>query len=82
VFHTVQPGYADGFRCDEGGNIWTGAGDGVHCIAPTGALLGKIKVPSPVTNLTFGGRNRSQLFLCSSHTLYAVYVNRRGAQYP
>ncbi len=35
-----------------------------------------------LNNLTFGGRSRSQLFLCASHTLYAVYVNRRGAQYP
>jgi gluconolactonase len=82
VFHTVQPGHADGFRCDEEGNLWTGAGDGVHCIDPAGALLGKIKVPSVVANLTFGGRNRSRLFLCASHTLYAIYVNRRGAQYP
>jgi len=82
VFHTVRPGHADGFRCDEEGNLWTGAGDGVHCINAAGALLGKIKVPSAVANLTFGGRNRSQLFLCASHTLYAIYVNRRGAQYP
>lgn len=82
VFHTVQPGHADGICCDEEGNIWTGAADGVHCISPEGTLLGKIKVPSPVINLTFGGRNRSRLFLCSPHELYAIYVNRRGAQYP
>ena len=82
VFHMVEPGFADGFRCDEDGNLWSSAADGVHCIDPTGALLGKILVPSTVANLTFGGRNRSRLFLCASHTLYAIYVNKRGAQRP
>ena len=81
-FHSVEPGFADGFRCDDLGNIWSSAGDGVHCIAPSGDLLGRIKVPSTVSNLTFGGRNRSRLFLCASHTLYAIYVNRRGVQAP
>lgn len=82
IFYKVQPGFADGLRCDEEGNIWSSAADGVHCIDPSGALLGKIKVPYTVSNLTFGGRNRSRLFLCASHTLYAIYTNCRGAQRP
>ena len=45
IFHKVQPGYADGFRCDEDGNLWSGAADGVHCIDQDGVLLGRIKVP-------------------------------------
>jgi gluconolactonase len=82
VFHAVQPGFADGFRVDQDGNIWSSAGDGVHCIAPNGTLLGRIKVPFTVSNLTFGGRNRSRLFICASHTLYAIYTNQRGAERP
>ena len=82
VFHTVAPGNSDGFRVDEGGNLWTSAGDGVHCISPGGDLLGKIKVPSTVANVAFGGRNRAELFICASHTLYAIYTNVRGAQRP
>ncbi len=82
VFHTVSPGFADGFRCDTEGNIWSSAADGAHCIDPGGELLGKVLTPSLVSNLVFGGRCRSRLFLCASHTLYAVYVNRRGAQTP
>ena len=82
TFHKITPGYADGLRCDEEGNVWSSAGDGVHCIAPSGELLGKILVPYTVANLSFGGRNRSRLFLCASHTLYAIYVNRRGTQWP
>ena len=82
VFHTVSPGFSDGFRLDQDGNLWTSAEDGVHCIAPDGTLLGKIKIPFTVSNLTFGGRNRSRLFICASHTLYAIYTNQRGAQWP
>ena len=82
VFHHVSPGYADGFRCDVDGNVWCGAGDGVHCIDPSGALLGKIFVPHAVANLCFGGRLRSRLFLCAGPTLYAIAVNRRGCQSP
>ncbi len=82
AFHKVEPGFADGFRCDEDGNIWSSAADGVHCIAPDGTLLGRIKVPSTVANLTFGGRNRARLFICASHTLYAIYTNTRGAARP
>jgi gluconolactonase len=67
---------------DEDGNLWSSAGNGVHCIAPDGTLLGVISVPSLVSNLTFGGRNRSRLFICASHTLYAIYTNQRGAQRP
>ncbi len=82
VFHKVSPGFADGFRCDTEGNVWSSAADGVHCIDPGGELLGKVLTPSLVSNLAFGGRYRSRLFLCASHTLYAIYINRRGVQTP
>ena len=79
-FHTIEPGFADGFRLDEEGFLWSGAADGVHCIDPHGDLVGKILVPSTVSNLAFGGRFSSRLYLCASHTLYAIYTNRRGAR--
>lgn len=82
VFYKVDAGYTDGVRCDEEGNLWSSAGDGVHCISADGQLLGKIAVPFRVSNLCFGGRNRSRLFICGSHTLFAIYVNQRGAQRP
>ena len=82
VFCTISPGNADGIRCDEDGNLWSSAGDGVHCIDPGGELMGKILVPSTVANFTFGGRNRSRLFLCASHSVYAIFTNTRGASRP
>jgi gluconolactonase len=82
VFHSVSPGFADGFRIDVDGNLWSSAGDGVHCIAPDGTHIGTIGVPFTVANLTFGGRNRARLFICASHTLFAIYTNQRGAAQP
>jgi gluconolactonase len=82
IFHRITPGFADGFRLDEDGNVWSSAADGVHCIAPDGTELGRIRVPFTVSNLAFGGRNRSRLFICASHTLFAIYTNQRGAQRP
>jgi len=81
-FHKITPGMADGIRADEHGNIWSSAADGVHCIAPDGTLLGKIKTPHIVANLTFGGRHNSRLFLCAGDTLFAIYTNVRGASFP
>ncbi|MEO9212046.1 MAG: SMP-30/gluconolactonase/LRE family protein [Caulobacteraceae bacterium] len=82
VFHKISPGAADGIRCDGDGNVWSSAGDGVHCLSPAGALMGKIKVPFRVSNLTFGDRARSRLFICASHTLFAIWLHRRGAERP
>jgi gluconolactonase len=79
VFHKIEPGYADGLCVDEDGNVWSSAADGVHCISPDGALMGKILVPYRVSNLTFGGLHRNRLFIGGSHTLYAIFLNRRGA---
>ncbi len=81
-FHKVVPEFADGICCDEAGNIWSSAGDGVHCISTEGVLLGKILVPHAVSNLTFGGRNRSRLFICAGQHLYAIYTNTRGCALP
>ncbi len=82
VFHRVGPGFSDGLRVDEDGRVWSSAADGVHCIAPDGKRIGRIRTPFAVSNLAFGGRNRSRLFLCASHTLYAIYTNVRGAVWP
>lgn len=82
VFHTFDTGNADGFRCDEHGNVWCGAADGVHCISADGGLIGKIRLPSAVANVTFGGPKKNRLFICASQSLYALFVNTRGVQWP
>ena len=82
VLTDVEPGLPDGFRIDLEGNIWTSAQDGVHCNTPDGILLGKIKIPETVSNLTFGGFRRNRLFITATKSLYAVVVGTTGVQTP
>jgi gluconolactonase len=82
VFVEVSPGVPDGLRLDIHGNVWTSAGDGVHCYAPDGTLLGKIRIPEMVANLTFGGPKKNRLFITATKSLYSVFVATTGAQVP
>ncbi|MEZ5790590.1 MAG: SMP-30/gluconolactonase/LRE family protein [Nitratireductor sp.] len=82
IFHVIDPGCADGFRLDIDGNIWSSAADGVHCINPDGALLGKILVPELVSNVCFGGRAKHQLFMTATTSVYSIILNRKGIQHP
>ncbi len=80
-------GLADGIKTDTQGNLWVGAGwvgegyDGVHVFAPDGTRLGQIVLPEICSNLCFGGPNRDRLFMTASQSVYAMYVNARGAHY-
>ena len=82
VFAEIDPGIPDGFRLDMEGNLWVGAGDGVHCFASDGTLLGKILTGETVANVCFGGPRRNRLFIAATTSLYAVYLNARGIQHP
>jgi gluconolactonase len=79
------PGIPDGLRCDEDGNLWCGWGmgnpelDGVMVFNPQGERIGRIALPERCANLCFGGRQRNRLFMAGSQSLYALYVNTRGA---
>ncbi|MDQ0134478.1 gluconolactonase [Neorhizobium galegae] len=79
IFCSLDKGLPDGFRVDVKGNVWTSAGDGVHCFSPDGALLGKILVPQTVANLTFGGPRKNRLFITATRSLYSVFVATNGA---
>ncbi len=82
VFALIDNGIPDGIRTDIAGNLWSSAGDGVHCFAPDGTRLGKILVPQTVANLTFGGPRRNRLFIAATNSLYSIYVTATGAQVP
>lgn len=88
LFVDMAPGLADGIRTDRDGNLWVAAGwggagyDGVHCYAPDGTLIGKIHLPEPCSNLCFGGVMKNRLFMTAGQSLYALYVETVGAQWP
>jgi gluconolactonase len=80
-----KTGNADGIRCDEDGNVyaatgWVGDGyDGVQIFAPDGTRIAFIKLPEICANICFGGAKRNRLFMAASQSLYAVYLETRGA---
>ena len=88
VFADVSPGFADGMRTDCDGNLWSSVGwvgpgtDGVHCFAPEGDLIGRILLPEPCSNLCFGGVKKNRLFMTCSQSIYSLYVEAIGSQWP
>ncbi|AVS78089.1 gluconolactonase [Paracidovorax avenae] len=84
-------GALDGVKCDEDGNLWCGWGsdgsaganaadlDGVMVFNPQGQPIGHIHLPERCANLAFGGAKRNRLFMAASHSIYALYVEARGA---
>jgi gluconolactonase len=79
VFSESTAGMYDGFRLDNQGNIWTSAGDGVHCLNQNGDLIGKLLIPETVANVCFGGLQNNRLFICGTTSLYATYLNISGS---
>ena len=85
---SFAPGFTDGMRVDERGNVWCSMGwadpaeDGVRCYAADGDLLGKVHLPETCANVCFGGAKRNRLFMTASTSVYALYVDVQGAQRP
>ncbi|MBV8604845.1 MAG: SMP-30/gluconolactonase/LRE family protein [Pelomonas sp.] len=85
------PGALDGMAVDVQGNLWCGFGsngtpgadaaalDGVRVYAPDGRPLAHVHLPERCANLCFGGAKHNRLFMASSHSLYGLHVNVRGA---
>ncbi len=79
VFVECTVGVFDGIRLDDAGRVWAAAGDGVHCFDPDGTLIGKLHLPEPVSNLTFGGIQRNRLFVTATTSLYSIRLSINGA---
>ena len=82
VFCAIDKGVPDGIRCDERGNVWSSAGDGVQVFGPDGKLVGRIPVPETPANLCFGGADGGTLFITARTSLYAIQTNVKGAARP
>ncbi len=53
--------------------------DGVKIFNSSGKPIGFIRLPERCANLEFGGPKRNRLYMASSHSLYALYVEAHGA---
>ncbi|MFJ8916234.1 SMP-30/gluconolactonase/LRE family protein [Amycolatopsis sp. NPDC102389] len=81
IFATSDAGGFDGVRVDAAGRVWAAAHDGLHCFAPDGTRIGKLRVPEVCSNLTFGGPRRNDLFITASSSVYTLRVNFSGPRF-
>jgi gluconolactonase len=54
----------------------------VHCFDPDGTLIGKLHIPEIVSNLTFGGAKRNDLFITATSSVYRLRLKVTGGRYP
>ncbi len=78
VFAHCPAGFFDGFRVDEQDRIWASSAEGVQVYDRGGTLIGRVRVPEMVANLSFGGARRNRLFICGTTSLYAIYLKING----
>ncbi len=69
TFAFADVGFPDGIHCDTDGNVWAGAGDGVHVWNSEGVLLGKIFVGETSNNFAFAP---GKVFVFSNSRLWVV----------
>ena len=70
---------SDGMTIDERGNVYL-TGQGITVFNPAGQQIAHIPVPEKWTgNVTFGGRQRNQLFITASEGVYVLDMNVKGA---
>ncbi|MFB9681553.1 SMP-30/gluconolactonase/LRE family protein [Streptosporangium vulgare] len=79
ILAECSAGGLDGIRLDTTGRIWAATHEGVHCFAPDGTLIGRLRLPEKTSNLVFGGLKRNWLFMTASSSVYAIMTNVRGA---
>jgi len=82
VFARIDPGLPDGFRVDRQGWVYTSSADSVQVYHPDGTRLARIPVPEKVGNLTFGGPDGNEIFICATTSLYHIALRTRGATAP
>jgi gluconolactonase len=79
IFAVITPGLADGFKLDVHGHLYTSSEDSVQVYAADGTRIGRIAVPEKVGNLSFGGVDGTELYICASSSLYRITLGTRGA---
>ncbi|MEU6826667.1 SMP-30/gluconolactonase/LRE family protein [Streptomyces atriruber] len=81
VFAEARDGVSrfDNIRFDDGGRLWAAAIEGgVHCYDPDGTLIGRLRVPEPVSNIAFGGPKNNRLFITATSSLYSLVMAVTG----
>jgi gluconolactonase len=80
VFCKIDNGAPDGIRVDDAGRLFSSAKDGVQIFSDKGELIGKILLPESCANLCFGGKDKDELYMTASKSLYRIKLKPSGAK--
>jgi gluconolactonase len=73
-----EPGVPDGMKVDTKGNLYVTGPGGIWVWSRNGQRLGRILLPSIPANLTWGGDDRSTLFITAGVFVYALKMKATG----
>lgn len=71
----------DGMTIDKQGNIYltTDGKMAVEVYSPEGKMIASISFPEQPSNVTFGGKDRNQLYVTARTSIYRINTNQIGA---
>jgi len=75
---SAAPGVPDGIKVDTQGRVFCVGSGGIWVIAPSGDVVGIIKMPEVVRNLAFGGPDFRTLYLTPGGSLSKLEVKTPG----
>ena len=80
IFIEIENGFPDGMTVDTNGNLFVCDPNGmkIHIFDPSSEKLGHIDIPERVANCTFGGHNKSDLYITASTSLYKLKTMTNG----
>jgi gluconolactonase len=73
-----EPGNPDGMKVDVAGNLYCTGPAGVHVFDPTGAYLGRIKVPEHCSNMAWGDADWTTLYITARTSVYRMRLGIQG----
>ena len=75
---SADPGVPDGIKVDTVGRVFCVGSGGIWVIAPSGEVIGIVKMPEVVRNLAFGGPDFRTLYLTTRGALAKLEVKTPG----
>ncbi len=75
---SADPGVPDGLKVDTKGRVFCVGSGGIWVIAPSGEVIGIVKLPEVVRNLAFGGPDFRTLYLTPRGSLAKLQVKTPG----
>jgi gluconolactonase len=73
-----EEGVPDGMTLDSEGRIYCAGSGGIWVFSPQGELVGRIPVPEPPANCTFGGDELSTLYITARTSVYRIETRVTG----